>query len=121
MRYLQVNWMFSLAFAKQCNLVLHRTQLGVTQDSLDHCPMPINADQNHGIDLKCLSMPINIGINARILIGIDQGSPVLQWCKDHSLVQSKSEKNLSPDFCYFHNVMESNTTCTRNTLLFNDQ
>ena len=51
-----------------------------------------NADQNHGIDPKCLSMPINssqcreesigidhywsksidIGINARILIGIDQ-------------------------------------------------
>ncbi len=28
------------------------------QDSPDQCPMPINADQNHGIDPKCLSMPI---------------------------------------------------------------
>ncbi len=28
------------------------------QDSLDQCPLPINSDQNHGIDLKCLSMPI---------------------------------------------------------------
>ncbi len=50
------------------------------QDSLDHCPMPINADQNHGIDPKCLSIPIiadqseliDIGINARILSGIDR-------------------------------------------------
>ena len=25
------------------------------QDSLDQCPMPINADQNHGIDQKFLS------------------------------------------------------------------
>ncbi len=53
--------------------------------------MSINADQNHGIDPKCLSIPIiadqflsNIGINARILsgidrywsaLGIDRGSP----------------------------------------------
>ncbi len=67
------------------------------QDSPDQCPMPINADQNHGIDPKCLSMPIiadqcwsfplnwdeligihrhwneliDIGINARTLILID--------------------------------------------------
>ncbi len=27
-------------------------------DSLDHCPMPINANQNHAIDMKYLSMPI---------------------------------------------------------------
>ncbi len=26
------------------------------QDSLDQCPMPINADQNHGIDPKCLGI-----------------------------------------------------------------
>ncbi len=32
--------------------------------------MPINADQNHGIDPK--SELIDIGINARILIGIDR-------------------------------------------------
>ncbi len=28
------------------------------QDSLDPCPMPINADQNHSIDPKCHPMPI---------------------------------------------------------------
>ncbi len=28
------------------------------QDSPDQCPMPINVDRNHGIDRKCLSMPI---------------------------------------------------------------
>ncbi len=45
----------------------------------DQCQsMPINADQNHGIDPKCLGIDrhwselIDIGINARILIGIDQ-------------------------------------------------
>ncbi len=32
-------------------LILHYS----TKDSLDQCPMPINADQNHGIDPKCLS------------------------------------------------------------------
>ena len=32
--------------------------------------MLINADQNHGIDPKCLSMPIDIRIYARILICI---------------------------------------------------
>ncbi len=75
-------------------------QVHIHQDSPDQCPMPINADQNHGIDPKCLSMPINadqyrlrgidrnwsaligidrhwselidIGINAMILIGIDR-------------------------------------------------
>ncbi len=49
--------------------------------SLDQCPMPINAVQNHGIDPKCLSMLINadqfwsIALNDRYwsqLIGIDQ-------------------------------------------------
>ncbi len=37
-------------------------------------PMPIDADQNHGIDPKFPSMPINsgIGINTGILIDIDQ-------------------------------------------------
>ncbi len=32
--------------------------LEIRQDSLDQCPISINADQNHCIDPKCLSMPI---------------------------------------------------------------
>ncbi len=50
------------------------------QDSLDQCPMSINADQNHGIDPKRLSMPVIadqcrlIPINSiiRALVGIDR-------------------------------------------------
>ncbi len=57
-----LNW---TAVTGECSL-----DLCATQDSSDQCPMPINADQNHGIDPKCLS--IDIGINARILIGIDR-------------------------------------------------
>ena len=37
-------------------IILHRDS--GSQDSPDQCQMPINADQNYGIDPKCLSMPI---------------------------------------------------------------
>ncbi len=39
--------------------VAHQDIMCILQDSLDHCPLPINANQNQGIDPKCLSMPIN--------------------------------------------------------------
>ncbi len=29
------------------------------QDSLNQCPMPMNGDQNTGIDPKCRSIPLN--------------------------------------------------------------
>ena len=45
------------------------------QDSLDQYPLPINADQNPGIDPKNLSMQIicrSIPVNYDQLIGIDR-------------------------------------------------
>ncbi len=41
-------------------------------DSLDQCPMPINTNQNIGIDLKYFSIIISIRINAAVLMDIDQ-------------------------------------------------
>ncbi len=47
----------------------------IIQDSLDHCPMPINVDQDHGIVPKSTlgSMP-----EFRSALVIDRWSPVLQ-------------------------------------------
>ena len=52
-----------------------RCQQGTkTQDSLDQCPMLINADQNHNISTNCQYMPINAGsiLPDLALIGIDR-------------------------------------------------
>ncbi len=73
--------------------------LYICQDSLNQCPMPINANQNHGIDPKCLSMPIianqseliDIEINASIWIGIDWHWAVIEGF----LICSRAEQ-----FCY---------------------
>ncbi len=92
----------------------------IWQDSLNQCPMPINADQNHGIDLKCRSRPIDIdqnwsklrgvdwhwselidiGIDARILIGIDQHLPLIEgvliWVRAQCLHMNGQCWSLAP-------------------------
>ena len=42
------------------------------QDSLNQCPMPINTNQNSGIDLKFLSLPINADQFFSIPLNVDQ-------------------------------------------------
>ena len=46
--------------------------VGIGQGSLGQCPIPINADQNHGIDPKCLSMLLNSDKFLSITINADQ-------------------------------------------------
>ncbi len=49
------------------------------QDSLDQCPIVINADQNPGIDPKCLSMPIIADQFQSIPITPDQCKNISAW------------------------------------------
>ena len=47
------------------------TLISIRQNSLDQCPMPIDADQNSGMDLNADQFR-SIAFNANQLIGIDR-------------------------------------------------
>ncbi len=101
--FFNINWWREFPFfkkvTKNCNLLgaVLKHQL---QDSPDQCPMPINADQNHGIDLKLIGIDRHwsalIGIDWHwdqcqnfdrhwSALGIDRGSPAIDEESSHSI------------------------------------
>ena len=104
-RHIDVSLTFDLIQYSRSVLLSHLT---ILQDSPNQCPMPINADQNHDIDLKCLSMLIIADQNweewIRIdrnwstfgsmpgfcsVLGIDRGSPDSNSYREQGLLHQK--------------------------------